>query len=556
MGVKYFFSWFKNNFAECVSRVRGGQKIKLEKDVDVLMLDLNGIFHNCAGKVYQYGNYAGKGRMLRKSKPSPIDVYREITNYVQFLVNTIQPVKKLILCIDGVAPIGKQNQQRSRRFKSAKAKSEEEFRLFDSNCITPGTKFMDNMSKYIDWWIRQKVSSDWMHLEVVFSNEKVPSEGEQKLVQYIRKFGRDDETYMIHGMDADIVMLALATHRPNFYILRETMMPYTGEFFVLDIGKTRGMLCDLMKWEKNREKYDEKSAINDFIFMCFTAGNDFLPQIPTIEIVNGGIDILLGIYRGISKHLTTNHTGKVYFDKDVLCEFMNILSYQEDTILYEKVNKSDSYYKDTILETCLIHTSEKIKVDFKKYVEEYSNEKFGVFEEKFSLDYIDGMQWVLNYYTTGLESWEWSYKNHYAPLVSNIVKYLGNYEHKKYPKTYPTPPFVQLLCVLPPKSFHLIPEGLNESYKDEKLVKFYPDEFEVDLTGRKKDWEGIVILPFLNLKTVKEIYEKNLKKVEEKELKRNRFGRSMIYHYDGFNRLFESYYGNVNTMCSTTFIDF
>lgn len=554
MGIKYFFSWFRNHFNDYISKVRGGKKIETENEIDVLMLDLNGIFHNCAGKVFQYGNYAVQGRLLkpqRSRRPNPVDVYREIVNYVDYIVKTVQPNKRLILCIDGVAPIGKQNQQRSRRFKSAKAKSEEEFNTFDSNAITPGTKFMHNMSKYIDWWLQQKMTTDWTHLEVVFSNEKVPSEGEQKLVQYIRKFGKDEETFMIHGMDADIIMLALATHKPNFYILRETMMPYTGEFYVINIGRARDELLQMMRWEGMNDKH----AINDFIFMCFMAGNDFLPQIPTVEIMSGGVDLLLSIYKGISKHLTIIENGKVYFDKIVLKEFLTVLSYQEKSILMEKVNKSENYYKDTILEQCLIY-GEKIDVIFEKYVVEYSKEKFGKNTEQYSLDYLEGMQWVLTYYTTGLENWEWSYKNHYAPLVTNLVNVLDSYRKKTYPKTFPTPPFVQLLCVLPPRSFHLIPEGLNKIYENEELKEYYPEEFDVDLTGRKKEWEGIVLLPFIPLKTLKEVYTKNLSKVPEKELYPNRFGKSMIYSYTGSKRLLKSYYGDVEVNCQTSFIEF
>ena len=58
---------------------------------------------------------------------------------------------------------------------------------FDSNSITPGTVFMDHLTKYIDWYIRKKISSNvkWRNLEVIFSNEKVPGEGEHKVLNFI-----------------------------------------------------------------------------------------------------------------------------------------------------------------------------------------------------------------------------------------------------------------------------------------------------------------------------------------------------------------------------------
>ena len=68
------------------------------------------------------------------------------------------------MAIDGVAPRAKMNQQRSRRFRSAKdaAQLAVEARqrgeevppdAFDSNCITPGTEWMARVSANIKYFI-------------------------------------------------------------------------------------------------------------------------------------------------------------------------------------------------------------------------------------------------------------------------------------------------------------------------------------------------------------------------------------------------------------------
>lgn len=55
--------------------------------------------------------------------------------------------------------------------------------------------------------------------------------------------------------------------------------------------------------EKN-SFYDLERIIDDFVFMCFLVGNDFLPHIPCLKITEGGIDCLLIIYKN-----TLNQAG-------------------------------------------------------------------------------------------------------------------------------------------------------------------------------------------------------------------------------------------------------
>ena len=40
----------------------------------------------------------------------------------------------------------------------------------------------------------------------------------------------------------------------------------------------------------------ELDLVDDYIFICFLLGNDFLPHMPSISIKQGGIDILLEAY--------------------------------------------------------------------------------------------------------------------------------------------------------------------------------------------------------------------------------------------------------------------
>lgn len=63
----------------------------------------------------------------------------------------------------------------------------------------------------------------------------------------------------------------------------------------------------------------------------------------------------------------------------------------------------------------------------------------------------------------------------------------------------PFKPFYQLLAVFPPASALSIPECFRDLMIDPESViaDFYPSDFYVDLIGKKYEWLGEVILPFI-----------------------------------------------------------
>lgn len=78
---------------------------------------------------------------------------------------------------------------------------------------------------------------------------QVPGEGEHKIIDFIRNLKSKPDycpntRHCMAGLDADLIMLALATHEPNFALLREQID--FGAFKRKDSDKAVGALRDCM----------------------------------------------------------------------------------------------------------------------------------------------------------------------------------------------------------------------------------------------------------------------------------------------------------------------
>jgi 5'-3' exoribonuclease 1 len=560
MGVFQFYSWFRKQFPKDIYKLNKSINRELNLEIDNLMIDMNGLFHTSAQKIFKYGNFKPpyKVEILDNSKTQQ-QVFNDICQSVENILMTVNPNRRLILCVDGPAPVAKQVQQRKRRYKSS-LEREDNDKSFDSNCISPGTLFMDNLSKYIDWFIRSRLSENplWQNLEIIYSSSSVPGEGEQKILMYIRKFGRNNESFVMHGLDADLIMLSLLTHFPKFYILRDDTFDHNNNFLLIDIGSVRNQLIEIMRWENDDGlKFNQESVINDFVFLCFVCGNDFLPNIPSIEIIEGGVEVIMSISKSVGKthgHITRNKSGNIVFCKTSLKRFFEIVSESEKELLEQKYKNRKRYFEDKVLEKCTSYNikEEKYDVDIDKYRNEYNEKTLEVNDEegmkKLSHSYLTGLQWILKYYTKQVPSWSWYYNNHYAPLSSSLIKHIDTYDSPRYHKGVSLTPFQQLLCILPPKSSSLLPKPLD-SLLSTKLKVFNPTDIEIDLSGKLKEYMGIVKIPFVDINVVKKVHNENIEGVVDK--KRDLLGKSLIYTYNPSlssstkPKIFYSYYGNI-----------
>ena len=568
MGVAQFYVWYSKNFGQFTKRIKKNEKVEVH--IDNFIIDMNGLIHTAAQMIYKYGNYKTQKSLLKvgkRKKNLDRDVFQMVGKLIENLVDITCPKKRIILCIDGVAPKSKQKQQRERRYNNMKSSEDCDF---DTSKITPGTIFMNNLSKYIDWFLRTKISyfDNWKNLEIIFSNEKVPGEGEQLVYKYIRETGNKTESYCIHGLDADILMLSFITDVENFYVLRDELYDRNIDYNFLHIGKARTSLTEKLNWESEKYNFNKKMAVKDFIYFCYMIGNDFLPHLPGIEIQIDGINIMIEIYKDVCSehgHLLYNYIGDVKFKKDVLKKFFIKISELEYSMLQSKVNQSSKFFKDDILENSCQYVDGKFVLDLQKYKKSYYETNFKNDNEqsseinikKLCKEYLDGLQWVLSYYTKDVPCWSWKFPYYYAPFASDLIEFCDDYKFKKFENTQPSPPFIQLLSVLSPKSKDLIPDPINNLLNSNSPIsQFYPLDFKIDLRGKKYEWQGINLLPIIDDELLIQQYENLKDSIHARDKKRNITGKIFKYYFNNETKLFKSYYGDFYSNCKTEFFEF
>ena len=153
----------------------------------------------------------------------------EVINRIDNYINMIRPTKTLYIAFDGVAPLAKMEQQRTRRHKTQflsqlnfSDSQQTDIQKWNTSAITPGTNFMNLLSDRINNgfnYVKEKYNIQ----QVIVSGSDQPGEGEHKLFDFLRKNDFKQDNIALYGLDSDLIMLSIfhMHYCNNIYNFRE-----------------------------------------------------------------------------------------------------------------------------------------------------------------------------------------------------------------------------------------------------------------------------------------------------------------------------------------------
>ena len=521
MGIPYYFSYLIQKHRQCVS------KLETLGSIHNLFIDSNSIIYDSLN----FKNYLNTIQFED-------NLIKTVLVKLEEIIAIIQPQDNIYIAFDGVPPFAKISQQKSRRYKTAyQNKILKRETLWDTCAITPGTVFMNKLNSALKAYFANKkfYNINNVIINVVLSLSVEHGEGEHKLFSILRQNSElHNKTSVLYGMDSDLFMLSLnhLKYTQNIFLYRETPLFINSldksldpkEKYIININILATIIyCVLTNQENKTGSLVDRSngfynKIEDYIFICFLLGNDFLPHFPAINIRINGFTILLELYKklfGVNDFIINN--GIISWNS--FKKYIKQIAENEEQFIKEvytiREKQSKKYYPETTneeLEQKLL-AMPSWDLNIERYINPYEedwqhryyyslcsidsrNKDYDANIKQLTINYLDTLQWVYSYYSQECKNWVLHYKYHYPPLLCDLYTHIPYFNSElTLEEDYAIlNTNVLLAYVLPKTSLCLLPEKIA-NHLLANYGKYYCEDYELVYAFCKYFYEGHVIFP-------------------------------------------------------------
>ena len=342
MGIPSFYRHLLRRFKNITS---GSYKSLGQPEVSHFMLDFNCIIYAAMKTVKSVA-----------SEDYEVGLRREVGVWLERLVSIVSPKEEVFIAVDGPVPLAKIHQQRLRRFKSVwlrrrDASLRAEMGLppaeegWDRNAITPGTRFMDEMNRFLSAWIL-KWNKQSGGSQCILSGSDKAGEGEHKVMQRLATM--TGKNVVVYGLDADLILLGML--HEDLTGNRVLLCRENGEGTVTDVAELTiqffdpTAVLDIM-WKDHCKDGSSRSVwLRDYVAIMSVLGNDFMPHSLGWTIRDDAIAIILEGLEQICLREKARLTAGNQINRIVLLAFFQWCSMQEHLRVEKWLKQKERFY--------------------------------------------------------------------------------------------------------------------------------------------------------------------------------------------------------------------
>ncbi len=483
-------------------------KVQLGNICDWLWIDFNCIVYHCLRRPGA-PVWTGLGGQVEYEAA----LRREVILYVDYLISCAGPVRGVGLAVDGVVPAAKRRQQRLRRVEQ-----KAEAAGWDTNAITPGTAFMNDLMADLERWrmgrARVRPEVDWR-----VSPCTEPGEGEHKIMSWLRGLDRNTScSHMIYGLDADLILLTVLNNvvylrNHEFKLYREEQKG--GDTLYGSDGKEKMLsfnvdsLITYIVDKSPQSDGDITEWVSDYVFAMSVLGNDFVPCMMSLSLKDEGHGLLLEMLARVWRK-----GGRLGHGDGWRMLFEEIAVGEKERIIKSALTKRSQAARQEedgpckwFVEEALFHTLPSGSgKEFLQLRDDYQNVAAVRFSglrgaaaairEHQAQEYMRGLQWIYNYYMSGAEGldFDWYYPSWIAPFAHDMMGMTSSVlDISDKGLGLPTPE-EQLALVLPKRSWRLL-AGSGCATFAEKGAEWFGEPTVYSSICKRARWECHLNMP-------------------------------------------------------------
>lgn len=516
-----------------------------------VMIDMNDLLYFSVSSVYLTPPFKPNPKKInyrnsRTEKQLHDLVIKTIVNRLDMYLEVFEAEDYFILSVDGPAPLAKIAQQRIRRFNVSGDPKDPNIPYFDTAMLSPGTEMMEKIHLGIKKWFDHNIIKDRFPRFASYSSFHEPGEGEHKMIQILLRnkdliypSGKEPEgLHMICGQDSDLLMLGSLIPYNNVVWNREDRDKEAlsgapdSNFIMVDPFK-RGIYKSFMR---------DRTDI-DFVLSYFVFGNDFIPKNPVLKHAGDTLQHLSDAYRKNGKRLVDLKTGKI-----IRSNFIGFLSHFESleqenlNEVARKYNPSKQLPYDILMKNYKEAEGKgnRKEVDIESFKQDWYQRMFNNYNEhackscqgkpyddpeEFMKDmmenYLEMLQWNLDYYLGNKVSWNFQYRFYFAPLLSDVGSLSPEGEIKRNIDDWKEDSSIlrQLIMISHPSKIRsFIPSKFYPILEEESVKELSPDKPVFFMDGNTKDQAHLFtsILPLVSQEVYEEAISKHRSSIPER----------------------------------------